>query len=124
VAYGFGRTRKLSCLDSASCYREFCTKSGNAKLMKTLPTGRRITVCLGKRHARMSTTVGGKQSRALSHARNVRFRRVEAQDLYNNLYSFIARVYFEFGQPKGGSAFGDVLPRLMQIARSQATEPR
>jgi len=49
---------------------------------------------------------------------------VETQDVYNNLYSFIARVYYEFGQPWEGSAFGDVLPRLMQIARSQATDPR
>jgi hypothetical protein len=45
-------------------------------------------------------------------------------DVYNNLYSSIARVYFEFGQPGEGSAFGDVLPRLMQNAQSQATDPR
>jgi hypothetical protein len=44
--------------------------------------------------------------------------------LYNHPHQRYLQVYFEFGQPVEGSAFGDVLARLMEIARSPTTEPR
>jgi L-ribulokinase len=40
----------------------------------------------------------------------------ETQDVYRELYELYRKIYFEFGQPEG-SAFGQVLPKLIQIAR-------
>jgi L-ribulokinase len=48
---------------------------------------------------------------------------VETQDIYNQLYQLYRKIYFEFGRPREGSAFGDVLPMLIHIARSQGAEP-
>jgi len=39
------------------------------------------------------------------------------QKVYDELYSLYHRIYFDFGKPAARSAFGDVLPKLMQIAR-------
>jgi L-ribulokinase len=41
----------------------------------------------------------------------------ETQDVYRELYQLYRKVYFDFGQPVEGSAFGHVLPKLIQIAR-------
>jgi L-ribulokinase len=41
----------------------------------------------------------------------------DTQETYRALYDLYRRIYFEFGQPVEGSAFGDVLPKLIQIAR-------
>ena len=41
----------------------------------------------------------------------------ETRDTYAALYDLYRRIYFAFGQPEQ-SPFGDVLPRLIQIARS------
>jgi L-ribulokinase len=41
----------------------------------------------------------------------------EAQDVYRELYDVYRKIYFEFGRPTEGSMFGDVLPKLIQIAR-------
>ena len=40
----------------------------------------------------------------------------DAQDIYRQLYELYRKIYFEFGSPAGAS-FGDVLPKLIQIAR-------
>ena len=48
---------------------------------------------------------------------------VEAQELYNNLYQRYLKFYSSSTSLERVLRFGDVLPRLMQIARSQATEP-
>jgi L-ribulokinase len=40
------------------------------------------------------------------------------QRVYDDLYSLYRRVYFGFGRPGTPSDFADVLPRLIQIARS------
>lgn len=37
--------------------------------------------------------------------------------IYDDLYSLYRRIYFEFGKPAVGNEFGDVLPKLIQIAR-------
>lgn len=42
----------------------------------------------------------------------------EAQKTYAELYKLYRKVYFDFGQPKGG-AMGDVLPTLMRVAAEQ-----
>ena len=34
------------------------------------------------------------------------------------LYPLYRRIYFDFGKPGGESRFGDVLPKLIQVARS------
>lgn len=47
---------------------------------------------------------------------------VETQDIYNSLYHLYHNMYFAFGRPAQGSAFGNVLPTLIQIARSQRAE--
>src|SRR3954471_23249504 len=42
--------------------------------------------------------------------------RADAQKIYGELYELYRKIYFAFGQPEG-STFGDVLPKLIQIAR-------
>jgi L-ribulokinase len=42
-----------------------------------------------------------------------------AQKTYEELYSLYRRVYFGFGKPGESADFGDVLPRLIQIARPE-----
>ena len=37
--------------------------------------------------------------------------------LYEELYQLFRKIYFEFGQPIEGSAFGNVLPKLIQLSR-------
>jgi L-ribulokinase len=41
----------------------------------------------------------------------------DTQDVYRDLYDLYRRIYLDFGRPVEGSAFGDVLPKLIQIAR-------
>jgi L-ribulokinase len=41
----------------------------------------------------------------------------ETQGIYRELYELYRKLYFDFGTP-GTSAFGDVLPRLIQLSRS------
>jgi L-ribulokinase len=41
----------------------------------------------------------------------------DTRAVYEELYELYRKIYFEFGQPLEGSAFGNVLPRLIQIAR-------
>jgi L-ribulokinase len=41
----------------------------------------------------------------------------DTQDTYRELYDLYRKMYFEFGRPAEGSAFGQVLPKLIQIAR-------
>jgi L-ribulokinase len=41
----------------------------------------------------------------------------ETQSVYAELYDLYRKIYFDFGRPTGTSAFGSVLPRLIQIAR-------
>jgi L-ribulokinase len=43
---------------------------------------------------------------------------VETRAVYDDLYQLYRTIYFEFGKP--GSGFGDVLPRLIKIARRNA----
>jgi L-ribulokinase len=43
----------------------------------------------------------------------------EARRAYDRLYPLYKRLYFDFGRPTQGSAFGDVLPALMKIAKEQ-----
>ncbi|HEY1721791.1 MAG TPA: ribulokinase [Magnetospirillaceae bacterium] len=40
----------------------------------------------------------------------------EAQKIYEELFALYRRIYFEFGTPRG-TAFADVLPTLMRVAR-------
>ena len=40
------------------------------------------------------------------------------QKRYDELYPLYRRIYFDFGKPGGESRFGDVLPKLIQVARS------
>ena len=40
----------------------------------------------------------------------------EAQNAYRDLYELYRKIYYEFGKPEG-AAFGNVLPKLIQIAR-------
>ena len=44
----------------------------------------------------------------------------EAKTIYDRLYGLYKRLYFDLGQPKKGTAFGDVLPALIEIASKQA----
>ena len=44
------------------------------------------------------------------------------QRIYDELYSLYSRIYFDFGRPRRENHLGDVLPKLMQIARSRKTE--
>ena len=41
----------------------------------------------------------------------------ETQNVYRDLYELYRKIYFEFGSPAEGSKLGDVLPKLIQIAR-------
>jgi L-ribulokinase len=41
------------------------------------------------------------------------------QKTCDDLYALYRRVYFGFGKPAGGNGFGDVLPKLIQIARPE-----
>ena len=41
----------------------------------------------------------------------------ETQNVYRELYELYRKIYFEFGRPVEGAAFGQVLPKLIQIAR-------
>jgi L-ribulokinase len=41
----------------------------------------------------------------------------ETQSVYAELYDLYRKIYFEFGRPTTTSAFGTVLPKLIQIAR-------
>lgn len=41
----------------------------------------------------------------------------DTEGIYRELYELYRRIYFEFGRPAEGSKFGDVLPKLIQIAR-------
>jgi L-ribulokinase len=41
----------------------------------------------------------------------------ETQDVYRELYELYRKIYFEFGRPAAGGTFGDVLPKLIRIAR-------
>ncbi len=40
----------------------------------------------------------------------------EHRETYDRLYALFRRVYFDFGKPAEGAAFGDVLPTLISIA--------
>jgi L-ribulokinase len=40
----------------------------------------------------------------------------QASKVYEQLYDLYSRIYFDFGQPKPSSTFGDVLPTLMKLA--------
>ena len=42
----------------------------------------------------------------------------EDQKTYDELYALYRRVYFDFGKPGSESRFGDVLPKLIQVART------
>jgi L-ribulokinase len=44
----------------------------------------------------------------------------ETRSAYGDLYDLYRRVYFDFGRPVEGSGFGDVLPKLIQIARGNS----
>ena len=43
--------------------------------------------------------------------------RSETQAVYQDLFELYRKIYFDFGRPAEGSAFGNVLPKLIQIAR-------
>jgi L-ribulokinase len=45
----------------------------------------------------------------------------ETQDIYRELYELYRRIYFEFGRPAERSTFGNVLPKLIQLARGKAS---
>ncbi len=45
----------------------------------------------------------------------------EAQKTYQDLYTLYRQIYFDFGKPAEGSAFGKALPTLIQIARGKAS---
>jgi L-ribulokinase len=44
----------------------------------------------------------------------------ETSSVYDELYQLYRRIYFEFGDPRQSSQFGNVLPRLIGIARGTA----
>jgi L-ribulokinase len=41
----------------------------------------------------------------------------EEREIYDELYALFRRMYFDFGKPFRDSCFGDVLPKLIQMAR-------
>ena len=43
----------------------------------------------------------------------------ETKATYDELYEGYRRIYFDFGQPKADSRFGDVLPMLIRVAEAQ-----
>jgi L-ribulokinase len=47
----------------------------------------------------------------------------EAERVYAELYPLFKRLYFDFGRPAAGTAFGDVLPKLMRVAAAQVNGP-
>jgi L-ribulokinase len=47
----------------------------------------------------------------------------EEREIYNELYTLFRRLYFDFGKPRRDSCFGDVLPKLIQIARARKWPP-
>jgi L-ribulokinase len=42
----------------------------------------------------------------------------EDQKRYDEIYALYRRIYFDFGKPAPDSRFGDVLPKLIQVART------
>jgi L-ribulokinase len=42
----------------------------------------------------------------------------EESKIYHELYPLFRRIYFDFGKPSQDGSFGDLLPKLMQIARA------
>ena len=40
--------------------------------------------------------------------------------VYDELYPMYRRIYFDLGKPGGDNRFGDVLPKLIQIARARS----
>jgi L-ribulokinase len=44
----------------------------------------------------------------------------EVRRVYDQMYALYRTLYFEFGRPTSESGLGDVLPRLMQLARSDS----
>jgi L-ribulokinase len=44
---------------------------------------------------------------------------LDAQKTYDQLYECYRRLYFDFGQPVRDSRFGDVLPKLIQVAKER-----
>ena len=55
--------------------------------------------------------------RAICPAHTVYEPQPDTQEIYRDLYELYRRIYFGFGQPGEGSPFGDVLPKLIQVAR-------
>jgi L-ribulokinase len=45
------------------------------------------------------------------------------ENIYDQLYGLYRRMYFDFGSPKSATAFGDVLPSLINIAK-EASAPQ
>ncbi|MFZ0214212.1 MAG: ribulokinase [Candidatus Acidiferrales bacterium] len=43
----------------------------------------------------------------------------DAEKVYDRLYGLYRRLYFDFGRPADSTAFGDVLPQLIGIAKEQ-----
>jgi len=41
----------------------------------------------------------------------------ETQEVYRELYGLYRKLYFDFGSPRTGAAFGEVLPSLIRVAR-------
>jgi L-ribulokinase len=48
------------------------------------------------------------------------YPRPAEQKVYDELYGLFRRLYFDFGRRSQETSFGDVLPALIQIARSRA----
>jgi L-ribulokinase len=44
------------------------------------------------------------------------------QSVYDELYDLYRRIYFDFGRPAPDNRFGDVLPKLIRVARAEATK--
>ena len=42
----------------------------------------------------------------------------EKREIYDELYPLFRQIYFDFGKPSRDSRFGEVLPKLIQIART------
>jgi L-ribulokinase len=53
---------------------------------------------------------------AICPAHTVYQPEAQAEKVYGELYELYRRVYFEFGRPETGPKFGDVLPKLREIA--------
>ncbi|HET9307726.1 MAG TPA: ribulokinase [Candidatus Sulfotelmatobacter sp.] len=61
-------------------------------------------------------TIADAQSK-ICPAHTVYEPQAETQDVYRELYELYRKMYFEFGQATSTSSFGNVLPKLIQIAR-------